>query len=136
MPAFGKASRERLATCHIDLQKIFNRVIRFFDCVIIEGHRAKELQNLYYEQKKSKLKWPQGKHNSIPSKAVDAMPYPIDWKDSMRMAYFAGFVMATAREMRDRGEISHGLRWGHDWDGDTDLRNQAFTDGPHYELIE
>ena len=28
------------------------------------------------------------------------------------------------------------LRWGHDWDGDIDLNDQKFNDGPHYELID
>jgi hypothetical protein len=135
MAKFGKVSKERLATCDPRLQKVFNRVIESFDCTIIEGFRGKEAQNLAYAQGKSKLKWPKGKHNSNPSRAVDVMPYDpniggINWKDTLRMAYFAGFVMATAKEMGIR------LRWGHDWDGDTDLHDQDFNDGPHYELID
>ncbi len=28
------------------------------------------------------------------------------------------------------------LRWGGDWDGDTELRDQKFVDLPHFEVLE
>jgi len=111
------------------LQQVFNEVIKYFDCKIIEGHRGEALQHLYFTQGKSKLDWPNGEHNKIPSRAVDVMPYPINWYDSDRMCYFAGFVMAIALGMGIK------MRWGKDWDGDKDLNDQTFKDGPHYELI-
>jgi len=130
MPKFSAISRERLETCDERLQKVLQEVVKHFDCLIIEGHRGQDLQNLYFSQGKSNLKFPFGKHNSMPSKAVDVMPYPINWKDTKRMCYFAGYVMATALSMDIK------VRWGYDWDGDTDLSDQAFYDGPHYELVE
>ena len=130
MPKFGALSREQLDTCDERIQKVFNEVIKHFDCKIIEGHRGESLQRLYFRQGKSKVDWPNGAHNFYPSKAVDAMPYPVDWFDTKRMCYFAGFVMATALSMGIK------LRWGRDWDGDTDLKDQTFNDGPHYEIVE
>lgn len=44
MPKFGSASSTRLATCHIDLQVIFNEVVKTVDCSILCGYRAKEAQ--------------------------------------------------------------------------------------------
>ncbi|MFH1409110.1 MAG: M15 family peptidase [Nanoarchaeota archaeon] len=130
MNVFSAISRERLASCDERIQMVFQKVIKVFDCSIIEGHRGEALQHLYFTQHKTQLDWPNGKHNSQPSKAVDVMPSPVNWYDKERMYYFAGYVMATALSMGIK------LRWGHDWDGDTDLSDQTFNDGPHYELVE
>jgi peptidoglycan L-alanyl-D-glutamate endopeptidase CwlK len=130
MPIFSAVSNEQLNTCDERIQKVFRKVIQVFDCKIIEGHRGEALQHLYFTQKKSKLDWPHGEHNKLPSRAIDAMPYPVDWNDIQRICYFAGYVMATASLMGIK------LRWGKDWDGDTDLNDQTFKDGPHYELID
>jgi hypothetical protein len=45
------------------------------------------------------------------------------------MAYFAGFVRATAKEMGIR------VRLGIDWDDDFTLKDSNFIDMPHIELI-
>ena len=81
MPKFGNTSKRRLATCDEDLQELFQEVVKFFDCSILEGHRNEETQNKYFDEGKSQVKWPNGKHNSSPSTALDAAPYPIDWDD-------------------------------------------------------
>jgi peptidoglycan L-alanyl-D-glutamate endopeptidase CwlK len=130
MSKFSAISNERLATCDERLQMVFREVIKHFDCCIIEGHRGQTLQHLYFTQGKSKLDWPNGEHNRFPSRAVDAMPYPIDWKDVQRDCYFAGFVVGIGLTMGIK------IRWGKDWDGDTDLNDQTFCDGPHFEVIE
>ena len=130
MPQFSEISKAKLATCHPDIQLVMNEVIKYFDCIILEGHRGMEAQNKAYNDGKSEIMWPHGKHNTIPSKAVDVMPYPIDWKDINRICYFAGFVMAIALKMGIK------LRWGKDWDMDTDLNDQRFKDGPHFEIVD
>jgi peptidoglycan L-alanyl-D-glutamate endopeptidase CwlK len=130
MAKYSAVSRERLASCDPRLQEVFNEVIKYFDCSILEGHRGQALQDLYFSQHKSKLKWPNGEHNKIPSKAVDAMPCPVNWKDLNRDCYFAGFVVGIA------AHIGIKIRWGKDWDQDTDLNDQTFMDGPHFELID
>ena len=130
MPKFGKKSQERLDTCHSDLIRLFTLVVRYFDCTILEGHRGKEKQNRYYKEGKSKIQWPDGKHNNYPSEAVDVAPYPIDWEDRDRFHYFGGFVMGLAKSM----DIS--LRWGGDWDMDTQVKDNKFDDLPHFELKE
>lgn len=129
MPDLGRDSERQLITCDPRIQQVFREVIKHFDCKIIEGHRGQVLQHKAFMEGKSELDWPRGKHNSIPSLAVDVMPYPIHWKELDRMNYFAGFVMATALTLGIK------MRWGKDWDGDTDLAEHKFQDGPHYELI-
>jgi hypothetical protein len=130
MAKFSAISKERLATCDDRIQRVMNEVIKYFDCMIMEGNRNEADQNRAYSQGRSKVKFPNGKHNTLPSRAVDAMPFPVDWKDTKRMCYFAGYVMAIALSMGIK------LRWGYDWDGDKDLNDQTFYDGPHYELVD
>lgn len=130
MPAFGKSSQDKLATCDPRLQKVFNEVIKYFDCTVIEGHRGEEAQNKAFAEGKSKLKYPQGKHNKIPSLAADVLPYPIDWNDTNRMRYFAGFVVGIAATMGIK------LRWGGDWNQNTELKDNSFNDLPHFEIAD
>ena len=84
MPYFGTKSKQRLATCDERLQKVFNEVIKYVDCSVLEGHRGQERQDKLYEEGKTKLKFPNGRHNMDPSNAVDVTPYPVDWKDRER----------------------------------------------------
>jgi len=81
MPKFGKRSKERLATCDQKLQDIMNEVIKHVDCSVLEGHRSQERQDKLFEEGKTKVKYPNGRHNAIVSRAVDITPYPVDWDD-------------------------------------------------------
>jgi len=112
-----------------DLQRIFFEVIKHYDNSIITGYRDEEAQNEAFHTGRSKVQFPDSKHNSIPSNAVDAAPYPIDWKDKDRFYHFAGFVLGVAKI------LGIEIRWGGDWDGDTDLHDQTFYDLVHFELI-
>ena len=128
MAKFGKSSRKRLETCDDNLKLLFNEVVKNFDCSIIVGYRGREDQNKAFREGHSKVKWPNGRHNKQPSSAVDVAPYPIDWDDRERFIYFAGFVKGVAYRMN----IS--IRWGGDWDGDTELSDNKFDDLVHFEL--
>ena len=130
MPRFGRRSKKNLKTCDEDLVFLFGEVVKYFDCSVIEGHRGKKLQNMYFKEGKSKLKFPDGNHNKKPSKAVDVVPYPIDFKDRERMTYFAGFVKGMA------AALGIPIRWGGDWNSDTQVKDNNFDDLPHFELRE
>ena len=128
MPKFGKRSRESLATCDERLQKVFNEVIKHVDCSVLEGHRSQERQDELYESGKTKVKYPNGRHNSNPARAVDVTPYPVNWEDRERQTLFAGFVLGIANQMGIE------LRWGGDWDQDFEVMDNRFDDFPHFEL--
>ena len=128
MPYFGKTSKARLSTCHKDLQRLFNEVIKHVDCSVLEGHRDKERQNKLFDQGKTKVKYPNGRHNADPSLAVDVTPYPVNWKDRERQTLFAGFVLGIANAM------GYDIRWGGDWDQDFEVQDNRFDDFPHFEL--
>ena len=154
MAEYSNTSKEKLITVHIDLQMIFNEVIKIFDNTIIYGYREPQLQFDLFKKGRSniggfwiivnkkevvtycdgiKLK---SNHNKYPSNAIDAIPYPIDWKDEKRIHYFAGFVMCTALRLKEEGKITHNIRWGGDWDNDTEVKDEIFMDLAHYEIIE
>lgn len=130
MPRFSETSLSRLGTCDPRLQRVLHEVIRHFDCTILEGHRNKERQDRMVEEGKSKVRWPDGKHNTVPSLAVDVTSYPVVWDDRERQTLFAGYVLATAKAM------GIDLRWGGDWDGDTEVRDNGFDDLVHFEIVE
>ena len=130
MPSFSEKSLTRLASCDVRLQRVFQRVVGEFDCSIIEGHRDKDRQNRMVDEKKSQVRWPDGKHNTVPSSAVDVCPYPVVWDDRERQTLFAGYVLATAKAM------GIDLRWGGDWDRDTEVRDNSFDDLVHFEIVE
>ncbi len=126
---FSKTSLSKLETCHPDLQKIFNEVIKQYDCTVIEGYRAPERQNQLYHLGQSKLKGGQSKHNKKPSLAVDVAPYPIRWNELERFYHFGGYVKAVANN------LGITIRWGGDWDCDGEFADQTFFDLPHFELL-
>ena len=128
MPKFGKRSKERLSTCDERLQKVFNEVIKYIDCTVLEGYRGQERQDKLFDEGKTKVKYPSGRHNANPSRAVDITPYPVDWDDRERQTLFAGFVIGTARAM------GITLRWGGDWDMDFKVMDNRFDDFPHFEV--
>lgn len=121
---------EALKSCDMRLQLVLNAAIKHMDFSILEGHRGKAEQDEAYRTGKSKVRWPNGMHNKVPSLAVDIAPFPIDWSDTERFVYFAGFIMGVA--------ASHDvkLRWGGDWDRDTEVEDETFRDLGHFELVQ
>jgi peptidoglycan L-alanyl-D-glutamate endopeptidase CwlK len=127
MAKFSKTSAAKLATCHPDLQKIFNDIIKTRDCVIICGARTLEEQQKAFAGGFSKLDGIKKKSKHQVSKeqtlslAVDVLPYPIDWNDKKGHEDFARAVKATA------GHYGIKIKWGGDF--------KSFSDRPHFELL-
>lgn len=137
MNVFSGVSRKRLLTCHKDLQVLFAYVIQGFDCTIVCGHREKADQDRAFAEKKSKLKYPNSKHNKIPSLAVDAAPYEhgmIDWNKSQVIA-FAFYVKGVADMLYMQKKMTHKIRLGADFNQNNDIDDESFLDAPHFELI-
>ncbi len=121
MPSFGKKSLDLLATCHPDLQAVLNESIKITDFTVLCGHRDEKEQNEAFAKGFSKVKYPNSKHNSTPSEAVDCAPYPISWdkKDEYRFHYMAGVILTVAKMLHKQ------IEWGGDW--------TKFKDLPHFE---
>jgi len=134
MPVFSERSQARLAECDTRLQSVFTEVIKHFDCIVLCGHRSKVDQDAAVKAGTSQTPWPASKHNKRPSLAVDVAPFerpaaPVNWQDRERMTFFAGFVLGVA-ELK-----GVPLRWGGDWDRDTQVRDNGFDDLVHFEIV-
>lgn len=138
MPKFGEVSQRRLNTCHKDLIFICNEVIEHFDFSVLEGHRDLYTQMKYFEQGKSKLDGVRNKskHQSLPSMAIDIVPYPIDFEDTKRFYMLAGYMFMASEYLYENGIITHKLRWGGDFNMNQDFNDDNFLDLPHFELIK
>ena len=148
MPTYGTTSLLNLSTADARLQRVFKEVIKVMDNSILHGERTTVEQYKLFKQGRLMVneRWviqdeskivtykdgiiKKSTHNYSPSKAVDAVPYPIDWQDTDRARYFAGIVTGVAMMM---GE---SIRWGGDWDRDTDLKDQSFMDLYHFEVVD
>lgn len=126
MYSFSKRSIDNLSQAHPDLQVLFNEVVMYRDCSVICGHRGEKEQNDAFNKGNSLLKFPNSKHNKLPSLAVDVVPFPIDWDDIDRFKNFGEFVLTTAGRLRDNGMIRNKIEWGGNW--------KKFKDYPHYEI--
>jgi hypothetical protein len=117
---FSEISLQRLYTCHPKLVTLFKCVLNEHDCIIICGHRNEADQNKAFDEGKSKLRWPKGQHNKVPSRAVDVMPWPLEWDNHAKLDEFAKTVKYQAECLGIK------IVWGGDWTG--------FVDRPHWEL--
>ncbi len=108
-------------------------MIKHYDCSVTCGRRGEEEQNAAYAEGRSKLKFPESKHNKTPSLAVDVVPYfkaspHIRWEDKEKFYEFGGFVQGVAKV------LGINIRWGGNWDKNDELHDQTFFDLPHFEI--
>ncbi len=81
----------------------------------------------------SKLQWPEGKHNGIPSRALDAQTYPRpEKKQDLRAEqfYLLGLYVGVGIEMGIE------LRTGADWDSDGEVSDNGWDDLFHVEIVD
>ena len=150
---FGIASQAALGSAHSRLQAVALRVLRIKDHSVLKGHRPESEQNAAYYGKpqRSKLKWPDGKHNGLPSKAIDVQTYPLpavidenkcnalrarflrdEYEQVLReeQLYLLGLYVGVAFQM------GITLRTGADWDRDGEIADNGFDDFYHVEIVE
>jgi len=123
MYKLGKKSLDRLNTCDDKLKILVTSAIVTspIDFSVICGYRAKEEQNKAFYEGKSKLRYPQSKHNYFLSDAVDIMPYPQQFKATEKeWQTLLNHIKAVAKKLNIE------IRCGIDWEN--------FPDYPHIEL--
>lgn len=136
MPKFSEISKQRLITCHPELVRLFNEVVKYYDCTILQGSRADAEQRKAFQEGNSKLDGvnKKSKHQVDKehpfSRAADVAPAPLDWKDKERFYHFAGMVQGIAQM------LNINIIWGGDWDNDNDFRDNKFNDLVHFELAD
>ncbi len=130
---WGNRSKAVYDTLDPRLQDVMDYVLtQVADVSLLFGFRDEALQNHLFATGKSKLDWPDSRHNTYPSMAVDFQPYPYPKRDVKlwaALAYIAGRAIEYA--------LSKGwtLRWGGDWNRNGDLTDQTFDDLFHLELV-
>lgn len=133
MNKWGNRSLQVRATLDKRLKKVCDELLTHMDVSLISGHRGQHEQDTLYREGKSKLQFPQSKHNRYPSLAVDMQPYPYPEKEVELWAAL-GYMAGMAKIIGERYGVE--LRWGGDWDQDGDLTDNDFDDLFHLEIVE
>ena len=130
MYSFSKRSLNNLDTADTRLQLLCNEVIKHIDFSIIEGYRSRDRQKALYDDDKSQIDGITmlSKHNHMPSRAVDVIPYekgvnPFDRSIKSELLFyrlFRQFYIASEK-------LNIPINWGGFW---------SFKDYPHIELKE
>lgn len=147
-------SEAALAGLDPRLRRVADRALEIseVDLVALEGVRTKARQHYLYaggrttaelrakgivgvvgRPKDRKVTWTlTSNHFADPrtgkGRALDVVPYPIDWDDTHRFDLMAkAFFTASA-------ELQIPIRWGADWDRDGKPRERGESDSPHFEL--
>lgn len=149
MATYGKRSLKALDSADPRWTTVMRIVIEMTDNSILYGHRSPETQFDLFKLGRAKDangEWKivdkskvvtykdgfekKSTHNSLPSKAIDAVKYPIDWEDREGAILFAGLILGVAK--------AHGwtVRWGGDFNMNMELSDETFMDLYHFEFID
>ena len=132
MPIFGRRSLKVLSELSPDLQTVAKEAIKIVDFSLICGERGQLEQDAAFHSGKSKLKYPDSKHNKKPSDAFDFLPYPRS-KKSADFIYIGGIIIGVARTLQAQGIIKSSLRYGGDWNNNDRTSDERFLDAGHIE---
>lgn len=118
---------KRLDTVHEDLRKVVEEASKYMDIIVVCGYRSKEEQDKAFASGNSKVRFPNSKHNVMPSNAVDCAPCnktgtSINWMLTTDFKKMGKILKAAAIK------LGVEVEWGGDW--------KKFKDYPHLELKE
>lgn len=146
-----KVEQERYEQLEADLQLLFDEsrkqifieqspLVHPVDIYLVCSHRGKEAQTQAVAGGFSKVFWPFGKHNKLPSQALDTCPmvwngnkYKIEWEDIAKFRYMNDVMMRVAKRLESEGKIKK-IRFGADFNQDGNLKNDKWVDLPHCEV--
>jgi len=126
--SLGAASKAKLGQANPKLQLLYNTADswmsrrKLLDLTILCTHRGEAEQRQAKRDGHSTLDWPNSKHNTLPSNAVDSALYPVDWNDRESFFLMAGYLLAVADFLKI--DINVGALW------------RRFPDLPHVELTD
>ena len=150
----SRRSMNRLNTVKAPLRLVVLRAIQIseVDFMVLEGARTVARQHQLYGQGRTaaelqrvgvnpalarpserKVTWTLNSNHFADEadglgRAVDLVPYPVDWNDLRKFDAIAKSMFAAAEE------LGVGIRWGADWDQDGNYRERGESDSPHFEL--
>lgn len=147
----SQRSLDRLKGVDERLQQVVKRAIELSkqDFMVLEGVRTREQCMINYGKGRSiaqcvakgvpakyanpnaaKVTWLNNPFASkhVSGKAVDLVPYPVDWNDLKKFDVIAQAMLQAAKE------LGVSVRWGADWDADGKPRERGESDSPHFEI--
>ena len=147
----SQRSLDRLVGVDERLQRVVKRAIELSkqDFMVLEGVRTKQqcminygkgrtiaecvakgVPAQYSNPKAAKVTWLNNPFASkhVTGKAVDLVPYPVDWNDLKKFDAIAQAMLQAAKE------LDVPVRWGADWDNDGKPRERGESDSPHFEI--
>lgn len=128
MYSFSNSSKLKLLQADDRLQLIAFEAIELIDFTVLETLRTPERQKELFDEGKTKTM--NSKHLIKPkSKAIDVVPYPINWDYLPSFYYLAGVWMSIA------GRHNINLRWGGNWRKDNNFKDNDFMDLVHFEIV-
>jgi len=134
MRQWGTRSLRVYQTLDPRLQNLCNEIlVEYSNISLLYGYRGRVLQNRLFQEKKSKLRFPDSKHNTRPSLAVDIAPWPYPINDNILFGAL-GFLGGIATVLARRDGLP--LVWGGDWNVNGSMVDNTFNDYFHIELRE
>ena len=147
----SQRSLDKLVGVDEHLQRVVKRAIQISkqDFMVLEGIRTREqcminygkgrtvaqcvakgVPAKYANPKVAKVTWLNNPFASkhVSGKAVDLVPYPVDWNDLKKFDAIAKAMLQAAKE------LNVPVRWGADWDADGKPRERGESDSPHFEI--
>ena len=147
----SQKSLDKLVGVDERLQRVVKRAIQLSkqDFMVLEGVRtrqqcmvnygkgrtiaqcvAKGVPAQYANPNAAKVTWLNNPFASkhCDGKAVDLVPYPVDWGDLKKFDAIAQAMLQASKE------LGIAIRWGADWDGDGKPRERGESDSPHFEI--
>ena len=147
----SQRSLDKLVGVDERLQRVVKRAIQLSkqDFMVLEGVRTREqcminygkgrtvtqcvakgVPAQYANPKAAKVTWLNNPFASkhCDGKAVDLVPYPVDWNDLKKFDAIAKAMLQAAKE------LNVPVRWGADWDNDGKPRERGESDSPHFEI--
>lgn len=111
----GAASITALDSAHPKLGRLAREVDRRLskrrqvELKVACGHRGQVAQEQAFRDGNSDKHWPDSRHNTMPSTAIDVVPYPQLWSDPELLMLLIGYILAVADDMDI--EIEPGALW-------------------------
>ena len=147
----SQKSLDRMNGVDERLQRVVKRAIQLSkqDFMVLEGVRTRQqcmvnygkgrtiaqcvvkgVPAQYANPNAAKVTWLNNPFASkhVSGKAVDLVPYPVDWNDLKKFDTIAQAMLQAAKE------LGVPVRWGADWDGDGKPRERGESDSPHFEI--
>ena len=137
---------QRIATLHPKIrQKVLDAYIHINNRLLGKGVRLRFTHTTRTNQEQDEL-YAQGRtvpgdivtwtlnSRHLPAsdgfgKAVDLVPYPINWNETRKFDDIAKAMIQASKELNIE------IRWGADWDMDGIPRERDEIDSPHFELV-